>query len=296
MKTKKLKIAVVQYEMQRLTQWQAFEDKIVRLVEQVKDHQTDLLLLSEYAGLELAGWSSQKQLPEQFSHIQTQLEAYQQLFTFLAKQYQLYIQPGTLPVREKNGAYRNRAYLFSPQGTVEYQDKIHLTPFENNTGLLKSGEELKVFSTSLGKLAITTCYDCEFPLVVKSLCAQGTQIILVPSCTEKISGLTRVSISAQARAIENQCYVAQSCLVGKASWNDFIDINAGQSAVYCPADMGFPENGVLVEAPLNAPIIIYADLELEKLEHVRHNGEMRNYKDMQQDVNTLIQSITNIDF
>ena len=295
MKSGSIKIAVVQYEIEHLTQWQAFEDKIVRLVEQVKENDADLLLLSEYAGLELAGWETSRELNKQFAHIQTQLNAYQQLFSYLAQHYQLYIQPGTLPVKEQDGSYRNRAYVFSPHGKIGYQDKIHLTPFEITTGLFQPGTQLNIFTTPQIKFAIMICYDCEFPLVAKQLNTLGTQLILVPSCTERISGLTRVAVSSQARAIENQCYVAQSSLVGKSSWNDFIDINTGKSTIYSPADTGFPENGILVEAPLNAPITIYADLAFEKLEQVRRNGEMRNYSDMQQDITKLLQSTNTID-
>lgn len=289
-----MKIAVMQYEIEALPHWQAYEDKIVRLTEQAKEKNADLLALSEYAGLELAGWSKTTKLNEQFDFIQTLLPEYSQLFSSLAAQYQLYIQAGSIPVKAPDGYFRNRAFLFSPNGKVDYQDKISLTPFEAQTRLLKTGTNLRVFETALGKLGITICYDCEFPPLTKKLTEAGAQLILVPSCTEKMTGLTRVSICAQARAIENQCYVAQSSLVGKASWCDFIDINAGQSGVYCPADMGFPEHGILAQAQLNTPMMIHADLDWNKLQTVREHGEMRNFHDMQKDISHLLNSLDTV--
>lgn len=284
-------ITVAQYEIEHLPSWNAYEDKIVRLVEKATEEQdTQLLAFGEYAGLELAGWTNTN-LAQQFEFIQTQLDDYHELFSSLAKEYDLFIQPGTLPVKGNNGLYYNRAHLYSPAGNVAYQDKIQLTPFEKQTRLVTPGSELNLFDTPFAKIGIVTCYDSEFPLFASHLCKAGAQLLLVPSCTEKISGLTRVTVSAQARAIENQCYVAQACLIGKATWCDFIDINTGRSAIYCPAEAGFPEDGIISQAQLNTPMLINADLAWEKLQHVRENGEMRNFIDMRIDNSALLNSI-----
>lgn len=278
-----IKISVSQYEIEKLPQWQSYEDKTVRLVEEAKLNQSHLLVLGEYAGLELSSWINEK-LEKQLEYIQSILDKYKQLYTSLAQQEEIYIQPGSIPVKEKDGYYRNRAFLFAPDGGIDYQDKIYLAPFEHNRGL-RPGSELRIFDTHFGKVGIAISYDSEFPLLAKRLVTAGVNLILVPSCTEKISGLTRVKISSRARAIENQCYVAQSCLIGKASWSEFIDINIGQSGIYCPADIGFPEDGILAHAQLNTPMLIHADLSWEKLSYVREHGEMLNFRDMQEDLN-----------
>ncbi len=286
-------IAIAQNEIEHLPNWQAYEDKMLRMVELAKENQANLLTMSEYSGLELASWIQDK-LNKQFNYIQSQLDHYQNLYASLAKQYDIYIQPGTLPVLEQDGYYHNRAYLFSPKGGIAYQDKIHLTPFELQTKLIRPGTKLQLFETSFGKIGITICYDAEFPSLAHQLAKAGANLILVPSCTEKISGLTRVTISSQARAIENQCYVAQSSLVGNASWSEFIDINTGQSGVYCPADIGFPEDGIIIQAQLNTPMMIYAQLAWDKLTHVRKQGEMRNFHDMQTDINPILHSLSTV--
>lgn len=286
-------IAVSQYEIERLPHWQSYEDKILRLVEQAKENQADLLVMSEYAGLELASWTENNN-HKQFAYIQSVLTDYQQFYLTLAKQYQLYIQPGTLPVLAEDGYYRNRAFFFSPSGKMGYQDKLHLTPFEKRIELIQPGHALTLFETTFGKIGITICYDGEFPILAQHLTKAGAELLLVPSCTEKITGLTRISVCSQARAIENQCYVAQSCLIGKVTWSDIVDINAGQSAVYCPADLGFPEEGLLAQAHLNMPMTIYADLTWDKLTHARQHGEMRNFQDTQIDINPILNTLTTV--
>lgn len=284
-------LAVAQYEIQHLPSWQAYEDKIIRLVEDARGNNAQLLLLPEYAGLEIAGFCSGKTLPEQFTHIQNLLEQYQQLFLSLAKKHQIYIQPGTLPVLEKDNAYRNRAYFFSPTGKMGYQDKIYLTPFELETGLFKPGTALSIFKTELGNIGINICYDIEFPMLAKKLVHNDVHLILLPSCTERLSGLTRVSVSGRARAIELQCYVAHACLIGDAPWCEFIDINTGQSGIYCPADRGFPDNGILAQAELNIPALLFAELSWEQLAHIHTQGEMRNLNDSQQNIDHILHAI-----
>lgn len=274
-----LKVIAAQYQIEQLPNWQSYENKIVCLVEHAKENGANLLTLSEYSGLELTSFGPQG-IEKQFEHVQTLLNDYLELFSSLAKQNQMYIQAGSLPVKETDGFYRNRAFIFFPNGRYGYQDKLYLPPFEAATKLLRGGSSLKLFNTKIGKIGILLCYDIELPHLAQQLTGAGAKLLLVPCCTEKFSGLTRVSISCRARAIENQCYIMQSCLVGKASWCDFIDINTGQSGIYCPADIAISEEGILAQAQFNAPMLINAELSYEKLNHVREGGETANFNDL----------------
>ena len=92
-----------------------------------------------------------------------------------------------------------------------------MTRFENEQWLIKSGKELKCFDTEYGKIAINICYDSEFPMLARKQVEAGCVLILVPSCTDTLAGFHRVKIGCQARALENQCYVVQSLLVGDAA-------------------------------------------------------------------------------
>ena len=62
----------------------------------------------------------------------------------------------------------------------------------------------------LAASASPICYDSEFPLLVRSMVEAGADIILVPACTEFVSGYHRVRTAAIARALEGTCVDAWS--------------------------------------------------------------------------------------
>ena len=152
-------------------------------------------------------------LTAQLDALQTLLPNFIQLFSNLAVQHGVYIQAGTYPVKHANGEFLNHAYFFTPQGEYDFQEKLTMTRFENEQWLISRGLEIKTFDTAFGKVAINICYDSEFPHYARKQVEQGANLILVPSCTDTLAGYNRVRIGSQARALENQCYVAQ------ASWS-----------------------------------------------------------------------------
>ena len=154
-----------------------------------------------------------------------------------------------------------------------------MTRFENEQWLIKSGAELKCFDTEYGKIAISICYDSEFPLLARKQAEAGAVLILVPSCTDTLAGYHRVKIGCQARALENQCYVVQSPTVGNAPWSQAVDVNIGAAAVYTPVDRGFPDDGIAALGELNQNQWVFAELSLANIEAVRTQGQVFNYKD-----------------
>jgi predicted amidohydrolase len=158
------------------------------------------------------------------------------------------------------------------------QEKLIMTPFERDWGI-SGGAALTVFTTALGRIGVAICYDSEFPLLVRALTAAGAEVVLIPSCTEFVSGYHRVRTAALARALENTCVTVLSPTVGEAPWSPAVDHNAGAAGVYVPADRSFSDTGVLAEGPLNRPQWVYADVALERLDEIKAQGEMRNAQD-----------------
>ncbi len=276
------KIATAQYDISFLKNWQHYHDKIERWVADAATNDAKILLFPEYFSMELASLFEQaiySSLVKQLDALQSLLADFIGLFQMLAKRYQCIIQAGTFPVRLPSGAYRNRAYLFMPNGDVDYQDKLMMTRFENEQWLIQSGDELKCFDTDYGKIAINICYDSEFPLLARQQVEAGANLILVPSCTDMVAGYYRVKIGCQARALENQCYVVQSPLVGEAAWSEAVDVNVGAAAVYTPVDRGFPDNGILVSGAFNAVTWVIAEIALTACTTVREQGQVFNYRD-----------------
>lgn len=277
-----VKIASAQYDISFLDNWQAYQDKSERWVAEAAAQGAKILLFPEYNTMELAslfGQAVYSSLEKQLAEMQSLLAGFISLFQGLAQHHQCLIQAGTFPVRLESGDYHNRAYLFFPDGRVDYQDKLMMTRFENEQWLITRGEEIKCFNTDYGRIAINICYDSEFPLLARQQAEAGANLILVPSCTDTLAGYHRVKIGCQARALENQCYVVQSCLVGEASWSEAVDVNIGAAAVYTPVDKGFPDNGILSCGDLNAVGWVFAELALDDIAAVRVQGQVFNYRD-----------------
>lgn len=275
-------IASAQYHIGFLKYWQEYQYKITTWVAEAALQDAKILLFPEYASMELASLFETEvysSLSKQLAAMQTLLDDYVSLFVALAVQYQCYIQAGTFPVRLESGEYRNRAYFFMPDGRVDYQDKLIMTRFENEQWIIKSGTEIKTFDTEYGKIGINICYDSEFPLFARKQVEAGCVLILVPTCTDTVAGYHRVKIGCQARALENQCYVVQSSLVGNAEWSPAVDVNIGASAIYTPVDRGFPDNGILAQGTINAVQWVFAEVNLAEVETVRQQGQVFNHRD-----------------
>jgi len=153
-----------------------------------------------------------------------------------------------------------------------------MTPFERNWGIAPGGP-LRVFETTLGRLGILICYDCEFPLLARAQAQAGARLLLVPSCTERVSGYHRVRTGAQARALENTVAAVSSPTIGDAPWSPAVDRNTGAAGVFVPAESALSETGVLAEGQLNVPGLVTATIDMLGLARLREAGEMHNAAD-----------------
>lgn len=274
----KTSITTFQYPTSPFTDWKTYKEKISDFISYAVDKGSRLVLFSEYAGMDFVSTASEN-IEDQVEEIQSYLPSYTDLFQKLATENNIYIIPGTILIKDNEGKYRNRAFIFSPHNKHDYQDKLILTPAEKSINILQGGSDIKVFQLDFAKIGINVCYDSEFPYIAQQQSRLGAQLILVPTCTDSLLGLTRVTICCRARAIENQCYVAQSCLINPSSISTFIDTNVGQSGIYGPADLGFPETGILSQTTLNEPGAANAELDWDKLNVVREKGQVTNFKD-----------------
>ncbi|MEO3415571.1 carbon-nitrogen hydrolase family protein [Roseovarius sp. CAU 1744] len=272
-----MKIATAAYPLDATKSWDDYADKITTWVAEAAQHGADLLVFPEYAAMELAMLSG----PEVAGDLQGSLHAVSgriadadDLHAELATKHGVHILAGSAPVFDDKVAVRpvNRARLFSPTGGRGIQDKQIMTRFERDPMEMVPGGPLRLFETCLGKIAILTCYDSEFPLLGRALA--DADLILVPSCTETLSGYWRVRIGAMARALEAQCVTAMASLVGDARWNLVADINTGMGGIFGPPDAGFPDTGVLAEGTLNTPGWTYAEVDLGAIAHVRTDGRV----------------------
>ena len=151
-----------------------------------------------------------------------------------------------------------------------------MTRFERDDWKVSGGDGLQVFETALGRIGILICYDSEFPLLGRAL--SKVDVLLVPSCTEALSGYWRVRIGSMARALENQCAVVMSSLLSKDDRFYGVDEATGAGGVFCPPDKGFPESGVLALGTIGEAGWTYATIDTAQIAEVRKDGAVLNRK------------------
>jgi predicted amidohydrolase len=150
--------------------------------------------------------------------------------------------------------------------------------------MMEGGNRLNVFDTDFGKIGILICYDSEFPELSRLLADKDMQILLVPFWTDTKNGYLRVRRCAQARAIENECYVAISGSFGNLPKVDNVDIQYGQTAVFSPSDFAFPHDAIMAETTPNTEMTLIVDVDLDKLQNLKNEGSVRNFLDRRRDL------------
>jgi predicted amidohydrolase len=187
-----------------------------------------------------------------------------------------------MPLYENN-VLKNIGYVCHRNGKVEMYEKLHVTPDEEKFWGLKGGNKLQAYDTDSGKIGVLICYDVEFPELSRLLADEGIQILFVPYLTDTHNSYLRVRLCAQARAIENECFVAITGSVGILPKIDNLDIQYSQSAVFTPSDFAFPSNAVKSEATANTEMILISDVDLKLLDELHTYGSVRNLKDRRKD-------------
>ncbi|REA62306.1 nitrilase [Dyadobacter luteus] len=280
----KVKIAAAQYPITAQTSFEVWATHTEQWVSNASKNGSQLLIFPEYGAMELVSIFSkeiQSDIKWQVNELNAVKDKFCEVFANLAHQYKTTIIAPSIPVID-NGRKVNRAHVFSAKGLTGYQDKFFMTRFENEEWGIESGEKnLTLFEADWGNFGIQICYDVEFGIGSQLLSAAGATVIAVPSCTETIRGATRVHIGARARALENQIYTAVAQTVGNAAWSPAVDINYGFAAFYSTPDKDLPEEGIISTMMPQLEGWHTTELDLDKLDEVRNNGQVFNFKDQQ---------------
>ncbi|BFH68091.1 hypothetical protein J27TS7_29390 [Paenibacillus dendritiformis] len=279
----KMRVSAVQYHLHTIASFDEFARQVEHYIRTAAEFEAEFLLFPEFMTTQLMSIGTEGREALAIGELPGYTDAYLDLFRRLAKQYGMYLIGGT-HVIEREGKLYNMAHLFRPDGTVEEQAKLHITPTEVTEWNMAAGEGVRVFHTEKGTIAILTCYDIEFPEIVRMVRAQGADVIFCPSCTDDRQGFYRVRYCCHARAIENQVYVVATGTVGSLPTVDFMRANFGQAAVIAPNDIPFPPRGILVEGEINNDMIVTADLDLSLLKQVRERGSVTTWRDRRTDL------------
>lgn len=278
-----VRLGLVQWQMRPYKDISELMEQVDYFIDAVSAYRCDFVMFPEFFNAPLMAAYNDFSTSDSIRELAKFTKPLRDKFVALAVNYNINIVAGSLPEMQEDGLY-NVGYLCKRDGSYEKYEKIHVTPDEAKVWGLKGGTEIKTFNTDCGKIGVLICYDVEFPELSRIMALEGMNILFVPFLTDTQNGYSRVRHCAQARAIENECYVAIAGSVGNLPKVHNMDIQFAQSVVFTPCDFAFPTNGVKAEATANTEMILVADVDIDLLKELHQFGAVKNLKDRRTDL------------
>lgn len=278
-----VRLGLIQWQMRLYKDLGELMQQAEYFVDAVSGYRSDFALFPEFFNAPLMSQYNHLSESEAIRKLAGYTDEIVKRFAELAISYNINIITGSMPQVINNNLY-NIGYLCKRDGGIERFEKIHVTPDEAKVWGLQGGNNICTYDTDCGKIGILICYDVEFPELSRLLANQGIDILFVPFLTDTQNGYSRVRYCAQARAIENECYVAIAGSVGNLPKVHNMDIQYAQSMVFTPCDFSFPTNGIKAEATPNTEMILIADVDIDMLRELNQFGSVRNLKDRRNDL------------
>jgi predicted amidohydrolase len=139
------------------------------------------------------------------------------------------------------GSYR-KAHLFDL-----IEEKVYFT----------AGESLAILESPWGRIGLALCYDLRFPEIFRAYAVNGVELILLVAEWPR-RRIAHWDVLLQARAIENQCFIAAVNKVGSSKG----EILGGRSAVINPM-------GEILTQGDSAPGVFMAEIDLGDVQKIR---------------------------
>lgn len=278
-----IRLGLIQWQMRSLGNLEALFEQAEFFIDAVSGYGSDFALFPELFTAPLMADYNHLSEAEAIKELAKYTDAIHKKMQEFAISYNINIISGSMPYLE-NGHVYNVGFLCRRDGTSEMYRKIHITPNEVFHWGITGGDTIQTFDTDCGKIGVVICYDVEFPELSRIMADQGMNILFVPFLTDTQNGYTRVKHCAQARAIENECYVAVAGCVGNLPKVNNMDIQYAQAAVFTPSDFAFPSNGIKAEATPNTEMTLIVDVDLDLLKELHEHGSVQTMKDRRHDL------------
>jgi len=176
--------------------------RLVALVEQEAQAGADLVLFPELAAVgPLAGIEDPSAVAEPIPGPTTDALA------AVARARGVHVLVGVLESGEGD-ALHSSAALIDPGGDVAVYRRLHLLPDERS--VLTAGDEVGVFPTGLGTIAVSLSYDVSFPELSRVQALDGAEILATLWAVEEPPermATDGVIVPCRSRATENFVYV-----------------------------------------------------------------------------------------
>jgi predicted amidohydrolase/ribosomal protein S18 acetylase RimI-like enzyme len=279
-----VRVGLVQWQMRTVNSVEDLMQQVEFFVDTLAGYNCDFAMFPEFFNAPLmALFKDVKGSSDAIRRLSEYTEEIREEMLRLALAYNINIITGSMPEYSNHKLY-NVSFLCRRDGTWEPQYKLHVTPDELSYWGLQGGNKINVFETDAGRIGILICYDVEFPELARILAEEDLDILFVPYWTDTKNAYLRVRRCAQARAIENECYVAITGSVGNLPRVENMDIQYSQSAIFSPSDFSFPHDAIVAEATPNTETTLVVDLDLDILKKLRTQGSVRNLQQRRKDL------------
>ncbi len=181
----------------------------------------------------------------------------------IAYDFNVNVVAGSVAVTDHNGILRNRSFVFNREGEIIYVfDKIHLYHIMSEDFYMKPGSKVGVFCLDGDiKASVITCFDLDFPEVVRAVTERGAKIVFVPAAWQD-EYIYAWEVYLKARALENQIYVVGVNRCDK-----------GEKVSYGGCSMVIAPDGSVVGSLCDKEDTLILDIDLSYVDKVRsvHN-------------------------
>jgi predicted amidohydrolase len=280
-----LTVATTQFALRAETSVIGFLEHMEDFVRRAAARRADVVVFPEFVSAGLLGAINDHEVTtdtvtsDYWEVLPAFTDAIVEGLTMMASAYGIVIVGGSHNRIASDGSLRNTAFVAHPDGRVESQDKIHLTPQEHALGA-RGGDELLITKIGPFTAGVLICADIQFPELSRYLVNNGVDLIFCPSLTWNRRGVHRVRTGCQARAIENQLYVVMSPVIGNSGLPKDAPMYAvGTALVTCPVDRTVGVNdGILACATGSDEELVVAELDHDLLMASRAEPEAPGLK------------------
>ncbi len=213
-------------------------------------------------------------------------DSYKRVFSEAARAHSMYVVAGSAYIPdEETGKVVNAAYVFGPEGeSLGWQNKIHL--YIEDTHICTAGDEIKVFETDFGKIAVPICYEGMFPEICRIMVLKGARALVNVSACPGESCFRRIRAGAWSRVQDNHVFGAHCCLVGRNDLSkDFTEPYRGRSTILAPLLYTEDLTGILAEAPsLDEEAFLVAEWDFARLAEMMAATDLQINRDIRLDI------------
>lgn len=231
----------------------ANQKKAVAFVKSASEKGADLILFPE---MSLTGFSMNITLTAE-----KEMETVS-FFKSLAARHEIHIGFGW--VEAYQGKARNHYTVVSPrEGILSDYVKIHPFSYSGEDNYFVAGNTVHTFTISDFRISTFICYDLRFPEIFQAVSGQADLIVVAANWPAARKEHWRILL--QARAVENQTYIAGVNCVGDKGGLSY----SGNTSLVDP-------EGRVVQELSDNEGIVFCDIEKAKAENYRKSFPLKN--------------------